>query len=136
MRWWEIVSDRERFAEKREADLLDEHAEALVAGRLEAARSLRGEQNAELAALMALAEEISLAVAPVPVSDDSLVRIRRRVERGLAEVSIERVANTVRLPGRNTVLGAAIVGTAAVSLGRFALSYHRKRQEQIVSIPN
>jgi len=135
MRLWSVVSDWERFAERKEANLLDEHAQLLLSDRLAEARTLQAVQDQDLAALMALAEEVFLAVAPVELSRDSLARIRRLAERAWDEADLERIMAGVRLPGRNTVLGAAIVGTAAVSLGRFALSYHRKRQEH-VSSPN
>lgn len=133
MRLWSVVSDRERFAERRESNLLDEHSQLLVASRLSEARAMRSAQVDDLAALMALAEEVSLALAPVVVSEESLARIRRLVDRAWNEVGLERVTASVRMPGRNTMLGAAIVGTAAVSLGRFALNYHRRRQEHIPS---
>ncbi len=133
MRVWSAVDDRERFAERRESNLLDEHSQLLIAGRTSEARSMQHAQADDLAALMALAEQVSLAVAPVAAGEESLARIRRLVDRAWSEVGLERVAASVRMPGRNTVLRAAIVGTAAVSLGRFALNYHRKRQEQVTT---
>lgn len=135
MKLLDMVSDAQRFVERREANLLDEHAQLLVSGRLGDAHALQAAQSEELASLMALAEEIALAVAPVVMSQDALARILRLAGRAWTDASLERVVASVRLPNRNTMLGAALVGTAAVSLGRFALQYHRRRQAHLVT-PN
>ena len=47
-----------------------------------------------------------------------------------AESGIERITSAVRDHGKEAMIGAAIVGTAALSLGRVALYYHRKRQAE------
>jgi len=132
MKLLNIGGDRRRFAEKREADLLEEHASALMAGRLDEARALRSQQDPELAELMSLAEGISQAVAPVKVSPSSLSRMRRLAEQGLAQPTSRWGALAGRVSGRDAVLGAAIVGTAAIGIGRFAWTHYRKHQEQAV----
>lgn len=130
MRLWSFISDRQRFAERREANLLDEHAQALLAGDKNRARSLRGEQGTELAALMGLAQELVLVLRPLPVSEEARGRIWRRMDWAQAESGMGRITSVVRDHGKGAMLGAAIVGTAALSLGRVALYYHRKRQEE------
>ncbi|NPV07954.1 MAG: hypothetical protein HPY83_08330 [Anaerolineae bacterium] len=130
MRLWSFISDRQRFMERREANLLDEHAHALTAGDMQRAQQLRDEQAPGLAALMDLAAELALVLRPLPITEETRARIRRRMEWAHPETRTERLASVVRGHGREAVLGAAIVGTAALSLGRVALYYHRKRQEE------
>ena len=55
-------------------------------------------------------------------------RIRRYLDRSLAEDGVGRIAAVVRGHGREAMVGAAIVGTAAASIVPVALYYHRKRQ--------
>ena len=66
MRLWSFISDRQRFAERREANLLDEHAQALLAGDEDRAQALRSQQGPDLAGLMELAEELA-ALRPLSV---------------------------------------------------------------------
>ncbi len=128
MRLWSFIADRQRFAEKREDNLLEEHAVALLAGDWTRARGLQAEQDPELAGLMGLAEELAQALHPVEVTPGVRERLFGYLDWSQAEESVGRIAAVVRGHGREAIVGAAIVGTAAASIVPVALYYHRKRQ--------